>query len=363
MSGDKAVRLGAIVVIAATNTKNEPRDTAGSSLPAEKDGLVAGPLACVEIAGRSAAERTVERLRKADVDFISVLITSDCASSLPAFRTRWDNVQTLIVQDVGCAISQILADYSQNGIAYTFVTWADTYLETDLLDLFYFHRESRQTVTRAFDGDAPLALWTVDCAKAQSLPIEQLLHGHTAPPYFVRGYMQRLSAPGVLRQFAEDALRGRCEARPCGKEIRPGIWVDDGGEIQRGARIVAPAYIGGRSKILSDVLITRFSSIERDCFVDCGTVIENSSILAGTHIGIWLDVCHAVVSGNRMLSLERDVMVAISDPSLMRSIGSARVLPPATSEPDRGQAVVVEAPREQHPMAPVWQFGANFIQE
>ena len=141
--------------------------------------------------------------------------------------------------------------------------------------------------------------------------------------------------------------------------LGPGVWIEDQAEVHRRARIVAPAYIGRGSKISQDALITRFSSIERDCFVDCGTVIEESSLLANTHIGIWLDVCHAVVRGNKMLSLGRDVMIEISDPSIMRTAIPVR-------EGDFGVKGRDEAAPtfQKQPLATnTWQFGSNLIQE
>ena len=85
--------------------------------------------------------------------------------------------------------------------------------------------------------------------------------------------------------------------------------------MHRWARIVAPAYIGRGSKIMEDTLITRHSTIEKNCCVDYGTVVEDSSILQNTDIGICLDVCHAVANGNKLLSLDRDVVIEISDPA------------------------------------------------
>jgi len=35
-------------------------------------------------------------------------------------------------------------------------------------------------------------------------------------------------------------------------------------------------------------------------------------------VGIWLDVSHALVHGNKLLNLERDVMLEFSDGSLVR---------------------------------------------
>lgn len=107
-----------------------------------------------------------------------------------------------------------------------------------------------------------------------------------------------------------------------GEQVRPGIWADDGVEIQKGARIVAPAYLGRRCTIGKTALVTRFSNIERDSHIDYGTVIENSSILPNTYIGVWLDVRHSVVHGNKLLNLERDVLVEVCDSRLLRCNGT-----------------------------------------
>src|SRR6202051_1680347 len=263
-------------------------------------------------------ERTIERLLAAGVEMISVLVTDEAHE--PAFRTSFQNVHVQVASDVCAAVREKLHDYARNEIEHCFVTAADAYAETDLLDLFYFHREARQTVTSTFDRHGSLALWVVDCARADNPNFEMSLgpsDGRGAS-YFIREYVNRLNHPRDLRQFAEDTLRGRCESRPSGQQVRPGVWMDDKAEANRRARIVAPAYIGRGAEIKADAVVTRFSNIEKDSCVDCGTVVEDSSILENTNIGIWLDVCHAVVSGNKLLSLGRDVTVEISDISIMR---------------------------------------------
>ena len=137
-----------------------------------------------------------------------------------------------IVSEAGSGITQILGEYAQHDVEHTFVVSASLYAETDLLDLFYFHRESRKAATRACDAQGPLNLWVVDCAKAQHADVENLLlqNNTLVPAYFVREYVNRIANPRDLRTFACDILRGRCLARPRGKEIKPGIWVDEGAE-------------------------------------------------------------------------------------------------------------------------------------
>jgi hypothetical protein len=51
--------------------------------------------------------------------------------------------------------------------------------------------------------------------------------------------------------------------------------------------------------------------------VDCGAVIENSSVMPYTRIGAGLDVEHSVVGFQRVHSLQRKVTVEIEDPHLI----------------------------------------------
>ena len=356
------MRLGAIVVVGA-NGEALTRETADSTAGMEtKLGtLLVEPLACVEVGGRSTIERTIERFLRAGAEIVTVLVEAEAFYRMPPFRSVFDEVTVQDTTDLNSAIIQKLSEYSQNGIEHSFLISANAYAETDLLDLFYFHREARRAITRAAHRELLLDLWVVNCASAQQPNLLHLLEdaGRDGTFYLIREYVGRLTHPRDLRRFAADMLRGRLECRPCGREARPGVWIEDHAEVHRRARIVAPAYIGRGSKISQDALITRFSSIERDCFVDCGTVIEESSLLANTHIGIWLDVCHAVVRGNKMLSLGRDVMIEISDPSIMRTAIPVREADFGVRGRDEAAPMFQKQPLAAH----AWQFGSNLMQE
>lgn len=309
--------LGAIVVVGAG------RDGFNSlSREVPEDKLLSGSIESVEILGRSTLERMIERLVRADVEAITILVPR--GTKVPVLNGRFRNVAGLIVDNMTAAITQQLTAYAQKSIDHSFIVAGNLYAESDMLDLFYFHREARQTATRAVNRDGGLDLWVVDCAKAQSGDFDKLLAGTevSGTTYFIRDYVVQLREPRDLRKLANDALSKRCALRPGGIEIRTGVWVDEGADVHKRARIIAPAYIGRNSTIEEDTLITRCSSIERNCCIDCGTVIEDSSILANTQIGIWLDVCHAVVNGNRLLSLGHEVLVEISDPNVMHAAGS-----------------------------------------
>jgi len=69
-------------------------------------------------------------------------------------------------------------------------------------------------------------------------------------------FRRPLSRARDLRRLVVDALQGRCQLSPKGREIKPRVWVDDGAQLHRRARVVAPAYIGRASSVREDTLIT-----------------------------------------------------------------------------------------------------------
>ena len=92
----------------------------------------------------------------------------------------------------------------------------------------------------------------------------------------------------------------------------------EGAQVEKDSRIVAPAFIGRNVTVSQQCLITRGSSIERNSFVDYGTVIEDTSVLPNSYVGIGLDVCHSIVDGNKLLNLQREVLLEVEDPAVMR---------------------------------------------
>lgn len=352
--------LGAILVIGA---KSDPFVEGTVAADCEQS-LFSGPLACAEILGRSMTERMIERLLRVEPDAISVLVKAEASYQLPLLRKSFAKVSFEVVEDEGSALMLKLRDYSLQGIKRSFVQGAGAYTETDLMDFYYFHREARQTATRAFDREGALPLWVVDSAMPGQADMSEALGaaGRDGVSYFVREYAHRIGHPRDLRGIAADILQGHCEKSATGKEIRPGVWVEEEAKIHRRARIVGPAYIGRRAKVRADTLITRCSSVERDCCVDYGTVVENSTLLPSTQVGIWLDVCHAVANGNKLFSLGRNVGIEISDPSVMRS--TAPVVSRIAEVNDWNEARMSAADFEHEFLTqPSWQLGANLIQE
>jgi len=284
----------------------------------ESQGELGTPLVCVEVLGRSVIERLIEKLRRGGVEKISVYrgisespLCADIHSAFPielcSAETAWGGT------------AQRLATCKDNGAEAIVVARIAGYVDFDLKDALQFHLEQGQVVTRAFDDEGPLDLWIIDPAGISDGADILSTQSRVEPArYFVRGYINRLKDPGDLRRLAVDGLTSRCGLRPQGTESRPGVWMDEGAQVHRDARIVAPAYIGRGARIAEQCLITRCSSIESNSQVDYGTVVEDSSVLANSYVGIGLDVAHSIVDGNNLLNLERGVTLEIADPCVFR---------------------------------------------
>ena len=149
--------LGVVLTISGKNQERAQEAPASSALAgSEWPGFLDTPLELIELVGSSVLERLIERFVSIEVQCITVLAEASALTRMPLFRTAFGNVTVKAVKDLDSAISEELASFSQKGITHAFVNSGNAYTETDLLDLFCFHRESRQPITRTFDNEGPL---------------------------------------------------------------------------------------------------------------------------------------------------------------------------------------------------------------
>jgi carbonic anhydrase/acetyltransferase-like protein (isoleucine patch superfamily) len=143
--------------------------------------------------------------------------------------------------------------------------------------------------------------------------------------YRFAGYINHLRDPKDFRILALDGFAGIVNIPPCGKQIKPGVWVGEDARVHRTARLLAPCFVGANAKVRASALLTRGSTVEHHSQIDCGTVVENASILQTTVIGAGLDVTHSVAGFQRIWNLRRAVEVEIYDRRLVATLRSAPV--------------------------------------
>jgi hypothetical protein len=311
--------FSAIVIVTPEFVTPEIRDDEEDSTASDTTATVAAfknhaatPLAMVEVLGRSVMARLADELGRAGIEEISMF-----GNGL-AGRT-FDSSREASAQEAWSHANQQWITALQSGAEAILVMRLGAYVEVDFKDALIFHVEHGHAITRAFDRDEPLDLWIIDPTRiSEESDLLTALNDADSAHYLVRGYINRLEHPCDLRRLVVDSLTARCSLRPRGEEVRPGVWLDNGAQVHRDARVVAPAFIGRGAVIGEQCLITRCSSIESDCQIDYGTVVEDSSILSNSYVGIGLDLSHSIVHGNYLLNLERGVALEIADPCVIR---------------------------------------------
>ncbi len=290
------------------------------------------PLAWVEVLGRSVLDRTVTRLQKAGVKNIFVMASSGCTSLPEARAVRITIAETL--RERWSAAERTLRKQAQRGVRTVLLAELGAYVEFDLAAALEFHQAQGQAVTPLYDSEGTLGYWMVEAAWVTSgrdfrLPFAGYEMSGEPAPYLVKGHVNRMADARDLRRLVVDAFLGRCCIRPPGREIKPGVWVEEGVQLHRTARLVAPAYLGRNTAVQPAAVITRFSNLERDCCVGEGSVVAHASVLPHTVIGRGLDVSAAVVDGSEFADLRRNITLRIPDPTLI-SDAAGRQLPPAS---------------------------------
>ena len=307
---------GAIVIAEAENREDSPPEAPGSS---SLNGLTQlGCLAGVELLGMSAFARLMQNLTgtKTIAD-VSVVLDG----SLPEGDLTHDpDVMIEVTSDVWGVAREQLLDQRHRGLDPVLIIRTGAYIECDLDDLVSFHYRSGEAVTCVGDDRGALDFWVVNphIVSGQD-DLRTALEGAEAC-YRVQGYVNRLDSWWEMRRLVIDGLTLRCLFWPQGREVRPGVWMAEGAQLERGARIVAPGFIGRDVTICDHCLITRCTNVENGSYVDYGTAVEDSSILAGTYVGIGLDLSHSIAQGTHLAHLDHDVMLEISDPMVVRQM-------------------------------------------
>lgn len=283
------------------------------------------PLAVYDVLGQPLVHRVVERLQGQGISEVSVI----SESPMPPLdrRSRASRgVKFLRVpgNHLWRAAENAFADHAQAGAEEVLVMRLGGYAEFVLEEFLQAHLDGRGRVTRAIlPGSIEVDVLLVAASRRNDAAylFRRRLRSSRSPcgRWPLHGYWNPLQTPADLRRLAVDALMQRLELAPAGTQIRPGIWIGAGARIERGARVLAPAFIGARATVRPAAVVTRCSVLEHHAQVNSGSVVEDSTLLPYSYIGNALDISHSVVGGGRLAHLRRNLELEIADPRLIHS--------------------------------------------
>lgn len=292
------------------------------------------PLALLDIAGKNLVEHTAERLRRFGIEEITVVCDrqfEDCLSSQDSGAIG----PFVTAGNPWGACERVFSDLAQAGAEVVFVLRLGAYVEANFDQFLQFHLDSRARVSLLYNGSGSLDIAAISASRRNDAAY--LFRRHLAdsrvPPAacLFNGFINRLRSVRDLRELVRDVLLQRTELRIVGRQIRPGIWAGTGVRVERGARLVAPAFLGPGARIRAAAVVTRASSIGHHAEIDCGTIVEASSVLPLSYVGAALELVNSVVGLKRLANLERGVEVEIEDPKLLNARPSSASLRAAKS--------------------------------
>ena len=266
------------------------------------------PIGQWDLLGKSVLDRVVERFRMLGVVEISVIheqSTNSTAELGHSASNVWAECEATIWR------------YLQFKLETLLLVRVGPYLELDLADFLRFHREISSPMTQVYDQHGALDLIALDarCLAQGTGSLRSRLRTMipTRQGYNFKGYANRLASVADFRLLVQDALWGRSAIRPMGHEVCAKVWLGEKTRIARSVRILPPAYIGKRCRLAPGCTITGVSSIEQQCEIDCGTVVDDSCILACSYVGAGLNVAGGVVCQETFFHLRRDVQLQFND--------------------------------------------------
>ena len=300
---------------------------------AEGEEVLGGiPIGLLDVLGKPVLQRVLDRLEKFGISGAGI-VTEVPPSKVPLTSgSVWPGMRWAEGEGANFwrAAENSFNDLAQAGAELVLVIRLGAYTEIDYEELVQFHLDAGCRVTRVSDfRGIPLDTFAISASRRNDAAylFRHELREMRVPcdDYQFAGYVNRLEHARNLRTLALDGFAGIASIPPCGTQIKPGIWVGEHARVHKRARLLAPCFVGANTKIRASAVLTRGSVVEHHTVVDCGTVVENSSILPMTVVGAGLDVTHSVVGFRHIWHLRRDAEVEISDEQLIGALRSAPI--------------------------------------
>jgi len=312
----------AIILAGIDPESGEDPSSIASGSPKTFSG-VALPL--LPVLGRPLLHRIADRFKEAGIESVSVLHSGDSASPLVQEAHCSDLTWRAVAPgQLWRSAEEQFDNFVQAGAELVFILRVGAYAEVEIDPLLQFHLDKRNHVTQVSAADGLLDFFVLSASRrndAAFLFRNKLTKMRVASqPFPTRGYVNRLRRAGDLRQLVLDSFALKTAIQPAGEQVRPGIWIGNGAKIERSVRLVAPCYVGAHSKARTGSLITRGSSIEHHCVVDCGTVVESSTMLPFSYLGAGLDLSYSIVGSRRIVSLRHNAELEVEDESLVSAL-------------------------------------------
>src|SRR6266487_535716 len=103
--------------------------------------------------------------------------------------------------------------------------------------------------------------------------------------FVVDGYWEDVGNLEAYQRAHQDILDGRVKLDLGGFEVRPGVWLGEGAEVDPDARLDGPVLIGDFAKVERDVHLREYSVIGSGVVVKSGAFLHRAIVHDNAYIG------------------------------------------------------------------------------
>jgi len=103
--------------------------------------------------------------------------------------------------------------------------------------------------------------------------------------YIASGYWGDVGNLALYRRANNDILTGKVKVNIPGKQIKKGVWLEEGAEVSSEAQIEGPVVIGKNVKIRGRAIVDEFTVIGDNCVIEDEAILHRSIIWNNSYIG------------------------------------------------------------------------------
>jgi mannose-1-phosphate guanylyltransferase/phosphomannomutase len=112
-----------------------------------------------------------------------------------------------------------------------------------------------------------------------------LLRGEPIYGYLTDRYWCDVGNLTEYRRAQREILDGKTRFRPPGREVRRGIWVEEGARIADGVKLEAPCLIGRDSRLDKGCVIGAYTVVGRRARIGSGSRLQNCILWNDVQVG------------------------------------------------------------------------------
>ncbi len=166
-------------------------------------------------------------------------------------------------------------------------TWGQVFTDTVSTGIYVMEPEVFDFITPGEMVD-----WSTDVFPAL-LKADKAVYGYVA-----EGYWEDVGTHEKYLQAQADVLAGRVAVDIDGFELAPGVWVAEGAEVDPGATLNGPLYIGDYCKIEAGAELREYTVLGSNVVVKSGAFLDRAVVHDNVYIGPQTNLRGCVIGKN-----------------------------------------------------------------